>query len=395
MRGAGRTGTAPVVLAYGFRMFFLLAGLAALALVGAWIAVGFGAGWPFDLLPAAWHGHEMLFGFVAAAVAGFLLTAVPSWTGTAAPSGPPLAGLAALWLAGRAASLPSFADGALAALVDLAFFPALGALLTGPLIRAGRARNSAFLVLLASLTAGNLLIRLEWLGATDDTARHGVSLAVGTVLLMVTVIGGRILPAFTQNALRRRDPAFTLSARPRLDRATILLTALLIPADLVLPGGPAAGSLAGAAAAAHALRLAGWRGARTLGDPLLWVLHLAYAWIPIALALKSAALIGAPVGSGWLHALAVGGFSTMILAVMSRASLGHTGRELRAAPATVFAYLLLTVAAVARSFAALLPSGLYLPAVTLAGVAWTAAFALFLIVYAPILTRRRIDGGPG
>lgn len=384
------------VFGYGFRPFFLLAALAALTFMGAWFAVGFGTAWPFELSPAAWHGHEMLFGFVAAAVAGFLLTAVPSWTGSPPLSGAPLAALAALWLAGRIASLPHVAGSLPAALVDLSFFPVLGAMLAAPLLRAGKLRNTVFLLLLLVLTSGNLLIRLEWLGMTADTAGAGVGLTVGIVLLMVTVIGGRIVPAFTQNALRRIDPSFAIPPRPVLDRATILLTLLLIPADLAVPETFALGALAAVAALAHALRLAGWGGLRTLHDPLLWILHLGYGWIPVALALKAAALLlGAPLGSGWLHALTVGAFSTMILAVMTRAALGHTGRELRAAQATVLAYLLLALAAALRSVAAVLPGAAYLPSVILAGIAWAAAFALFVAVYLPILTRPRPDGRPG
>jgi uncharacterized protein involved in response to NO len=380
------------VFSYGFRTFFLLAGVAALALVGAWIALGFGGGWRYELSAAGWHAHEMLFGFVAAAIAGFLLTAAPSWTGTPALSGGPLIALAGLWLAGRIASHPQVSASLLCALVDLAFFPALAAALAMPLWRAGKWRNIVFLLLITALACGNLLMRLEWMGATVDTASTGIALTVGVVLLMVTAIGGRILPSFTQNALRRHDPAFAIPARPWLDRAAILATAAMIPADLAAPESMLAGGLAGLAALAHALRLAGWSGPRTRREPLLWVLHLGYAWLPVALAMKAIAFIsGGAAASGWLHALTVGGFSTMILAVMTRAALGHTGHELRASAATVLAYLSLLVAAATRSFAAALPSGLYDPALTIAAIAWMLAFGLFLLTYLPILTRARAD----
>ena len=394
--GAFRKLTGLPVFSYGFRTFFLLAGAAALSLVGAWIALGFGGGWRYELSAAGWHSHEMLFGFVAAAIAGFLLTAAPSWTGTPALSGAPLIALAGLWLAGRIASHPQVSASLLCALVDLAFFPALAASLAMPLWRAGKWRNIVFLLLIAALAYGNLLMRLEWMGATADTASAGITLTVGIVLLMVTVIGGRILPSFTQNALRRHDPAFAIPARSWLDRAAILVTAAMIPADLTAPGSMAAGGLAGLAALAHALRLAGWSGLRTLREPLLWVLHLGYAWLSVALAMKAIAIIsGAAAASGWLHALTVGGFSTMILGVMTRAALGHTGRELRPSPVTVLAYLSLLVAAVTRSFAAALPAGLYDSAIRISAVAWMLAFASFLFVYAPILTRTRADAQPG
>jgi uncharacterized protein involved in response to NO len=280
----------------------------------------------------------MLFGFVGAAVAGFLLTAVPSWTGTAPVTGARLAALAALWVGGRVASLPPFASSLLAVAADLAFFPALGALLALPLAKAGKLRNAVFLVLLAALAAANLMIRLEWLGASVETARPGLLLAVGIVLLMVTVIGGRIIPAFTQNALRLDPP---IAPRPALDRLTILVTALMIPADLVLPESAWAAAAAGIAAILHAVRLFGWRTKATLGQPLLWVLHLGYAWIPVALAMKAAQWPGIAWGADWLHALTVGAFATMIMAVMSRAALGHTGRALTAPRPMVAAYLLL------------------------------------------------------
>jgi uncharacterized protein involved in response to NO len=195
----------PVLFSYGFRPFFLLAGLSALYILALWLNVLTSGTWPVDAVPAmSWHAHEMLFGFVGAAVAGFLLTAVPNWTGMPRLQGWPLVGLTALWLAGRIAVSPVIgAPSPVLALVDLAFFPALGTALALPLIRAGKWRNIVFLLLLALMFTANLLFHLEWLGGTEDTARQGIALAAGIVLLMVSVIGGRIVPNFTVNALRR------------------------------------------------------------------------------------------------------------------------------------------------------------------------------------------------
>ena len=388
----------PLIFTYGFRPFFLLSGLAAPVLLAAWIAVLATGSWPDGAVPApAWHAHEMLFAFVAAAVAGFLLTAVPNWTGTKALSGWPLAGLIGLWLAGRIALLP-FAGVPLpvAALVDLAFLPALGVALAGPLVVAGKIRNTAFLALLGVLTAANLLFHLDWLGVLPGGTALGETLAIGVVLMMVAVIGGRIVPAFTRNALRPRGLDGTIVSRPWLEKVTLLSTLLMIPADLALPGGVVAGLLALVAALAHGLRLAGWQPVKTLDQPILWVLHLGYGWVPAALALKAAHLLGAGVdGSSWVHALTAGAFATMILAVMTRASLGHTGRMLVVTRPTVAAYLLLTVAAVLRVVAPELAGGLYRTALEGAGAAWIAAFALYLYVYAPILLGPRADGRPG
>ncbi len=394
---AARTPGVPVpaLFQYGFRPFFLLSGLAACGLIAAWLGVLITGEWPDGPVGAsAWHAHEMLFGTIAAAIAGFLLTAVPSWTGTRALSGPPLVALTGLWLAGRLALFPwSGTPAPLAALLDIAFLPALGVGLAGPLFAAGKARNSAFLVLLGGLTLANLSMHLEWLGLTEEGTDRGLALGLGVVLMMVTVIGGRILPAFTRSGLGTEGG--TVRSWPWVERAVLLSTAALVVAQLLLPDGTVVGSLALAAALAHGVRLAGWQGWRAWRSPILWVLHLGYVWVPTGLALTALHhLTGSPAASG-IHALTAGAFATLILAVMSRAALGHTGRPVVAAPVTVAAYALLTVAAVARTASPLLPVDLVWPALQGAGVAWVAAFALFLLVYAPILLTPRADGRPG
>ncbi|MBP2228858.1 uncharacterized protein involved in response to NO [Azospirillum agricola] len=385
----------PVLFRYGFRPFFLLSGIAACGLIAAWVAVLITGAWPAGPAgAAAWHGHEMLFGTIVAAVAGFLLTAVPSWTGTKALSGAPLAGLTVLWLAGRFVVFPwSGVPQPLAALVDLAFLPALGVALARPLLAAGKLRNSAFLVLLALLTLANLLIHLEWLGVVADGIQPGVTLGLGIVLMMVTVIGGRILPAFTRNGLGAQG--HRVRSWPWVERVVLASTLLLVLAEPFVPGGAALGLLMLAAALAHAVRLAGWQGWRAWRSPILWVLHLGYLWIPAGLTLKALHhLTDIPAAAG-LHALTAGAFATLILAVMSRASLGHTGRPLVASSVTVAAYLLLTVAALARTASPLLPVEWLWPALQGAGLAWVAAFALYLVAYAPVLLRPRADGRPG
>lgn len=396
--GRAERPTTPLIFAYGFRPFFLLSGVAAAGVLAGWIAILMTGVWPDTSVGAsAWHAHEMLFGFVSAAVAGFLLTAVPSWTGTKALSGVPLAGLVGLWLAGRVAVLPfTGVPLPLAAIVDLAFFPALGVALAGPLVKAGKLRNTAFLGLLALLTLANLCFHLDWLGVIDDGVAHGESLAIGVVLMMVAVIGGRIVPAFTRNALRARGLDTAVDSRPWLEKVTLLSTLLMIPADLALPETVVAGLIALVAAVAHAARLARWQPLKTLDQPILWVLHLGYAWVPVALALKAGYMLGGFVPSAaWIHAMTAGAFSTMILAVMTRASLGHTGRALVVSRPTVAAYALLTAAALLRVAAPELPGNLHWHALQVAGVTWIAAFALYLWAYAPILLGPRADGRPG
>ncbi len=388
----------PLIFAYGFRPFFLLSGAAAAALLAGWIAILTTGTWPDTPVGAsAWHAHEMLFGFVSAAIAGFLLTAVPSWTGTTALSGRPLALLVGLWLAGRVAVLPfTGLPLPVAAAVDLAFYPALGIALARPLVAAGKLRNTAFLALLALLTLANLCFHLDWLGVVEDGVGHGESLAIGVVLMMIAVIGGRIVPAFTRNALVARGRTAPANPLPWLEKATLLSTLLMIPADLALPESVVAGLLALVAAAAHGTRLARWQPLKTLDQPILWVLHLGYAWIPVALALKAGHALGGVVPeSAWIHAMTAGAFSTMIVAVMTRASLGHTGRPLLVSRATVAAYVLLTAAALLRVLAPELPGQLHWNALQGAGTAWIAAFALYLVAYVPILLGPRADGKPG
>lgn len=384
---------AGIVFNYAFRPFFLATGLSGVAVICVWLATLVHGTASFPLVPARWHAHEMLFGFAAAAIAGFLLTAVPNWTGGKRLHGLPLAALAALWLAGRLALVPGVSvPPYLAAAADLAFLPALAIALAAPLVRARAWRNIAFLPLLAALTLANLTFHLDHLGWTADLGATGLALAFDVVLLMVVVIGGRIVPAFTRNVIPpARADLWPVSHRA-VERLAIASVALMALADVVAPDAMLTGALAGLAAAVHAVRLVLWKGWSTLRRPILWVLHLGYLWIPIALTLKAAWLLaGASWASTWQHALSVGVFGTMILAVMSRAALGHSGRPLVVSPLTTAAYGLVTVAAASRVIA---PSvgDFYLPAISLAGAAWIAAFALFLLVYVPILSSPRVDG---
>ncbi|HYC02583.1 MAG TPA: NnrS family protein [Azospirillaceae bacterium] len=381
------------LFAYGFRPFFLLCGLYGAAALSLWLFVLL-RGAPFEgpWGPVRWHMHEMLFGFAGAAIGGFLLTAVPSWTGGRGHSGRPLMLLTALWLAGRLAvnplaPLPPLA----AAALDLAFFPALAATVLPSLLRSGNRRNYPFLGMLALLTGGNMLCHLET--AFPGTWEHGVALTVDTILLMVVMVGGRIVPAFTGNALRRVGVMAELAPRPWLERAALGSVLLMLVADQAAPESALAGAASLLAAGVTLARLAGWQGWRTLGQPILAVLHLGYAWIPVGLALKAAWLLASmPIAAAWQHAITLGAFGTMILAVMSRAALGHTGRDIVASPLTVAAYALLTVAVVARVFGTAVA---YHPALVVAGFGWIAAFALFTVTYAPILARPRADGRPG
>ena len=382
---------------YGFRPFFLLAGLQAMVGMAIWLAVLHGMPWPWpspgsSLSPFAWHAHEMFFGFVAAALAGFLLTAVPSWTGQRGFAGAPLVVLAAVWLAGRVAMIPGLGSPPLAAAVDLAFLPAVALAVTPSLVRAGNVRNLPLVGFILLLFGANLLFHLP--GLEDRLGVRAPLLAVDSILLLVVLVGGRVTPAFTGNALRAADPGARVAPFGWVDRLAMAAALAVLLVDLVSPGGRAAAAVAAGAAALLAWRLTRWRGWRVRQMPIAWILHVAYAWIPLGLGLKALWLLhGSAVASGWQHALTTGAFATMILAIMTRAALGHTGRPIVASPPIVTAYVLLTIAALVRVFgpAAMAPLGAW----TVAGVLWVGAFAIYSVVYAPILLRPRADGRPG
>jgi uncharacterized protein involved in response to NO len=395
--GQASTGRGFALFAYGFRPFFLMAGLWAPLGVALWVAALAGLPVPEGPLPMLrWHAHEMLAGFVAAALGGFVLTAVPNWTGRRGYAGAPLVGLFSIYLAGRLVLLPgSPVPAGVAAPIALAFLPALVLLVLPALVKARSARLFGPPVLVLVFWAGDLLMLGETAGWwTAGTWHLGQLLSANTALALVGLIGGRIIPSFTLNALRKSGRPAEPRPLPGVDRAAILSLLGVVVVDLVAPGGAVAGVVAGVAAVLVALRLSRWHGLRTLDQPILWVLHLAYAFVPLALATKAVWLLaGAPWAMHWLHLQGAGALAMMILAVMTRAILGHTGHALVAAPPTVLAYVLLALAAPMRAFGPSLVPGL-LPLV-LAAALLVAAFLLFLWVYAPILLRARADGKPG
>lgn len=383
------------LFAYGFRSQFLLAGCAALLLVPVWasnfaLGTSLGSAWP----PTLWHAHEMLFGFIASAIAGFLLTAVPSWTGEKGFAGWPLMLLAGTWLAARLLIASSALwPAALIALVDLAFLPLLAVLVGLPLLRT-RSRNLLLLLVLVLLWLCDLVFHVALLRANAPRALHALQVGIDLVLLMVTVVGGRIVPAFTTSALR----PLGMSVRDRGGFTVLAVAAMVLVALTDLFAVPAAlgGWVAAAAALVQAARLLQWATWRTWRLPIVWVLHLGYAWLPVGLGLKAVALLtGAALGAFWLHALTMGALTTMIVAVMSRASLGHTGRALVVHPLTTLSYLLLTGAALIRVFGLAAFHLNYVAVIVLAALCWSTAFALFVGVYAPILWLPRADGKPG
>ena len=386
-----------VPFAYGFRPFFLAAGWYALIALVAWLWLYRAGAAPFGPLPAyLWHAHEMLFGFVAAAIAGFMLTAVPSWTGGRGFAGRPLIILFCIWLAGRIAiAAAGVLPLPLVAVLELAFLPALALTLAPALFRSSN-RNRPLLVVIFALWATDAAF-VYALGEFDVLlASRAVRIALDIVLLLVTVIGGRIVPAFTAAGLRKRGTDVKVRTRPAVERLAIGSMVAVILFDIVAPAHWTAAAVALLAALAHVVRISGWQTLRTFSDPIVWVLHLAYAWLPIGLFLKATYLLTAAGWAvHWPHALGAGAAATMIVAVMTRASLGHTGRPLVVARRIAWAYALLVAAAAMRVFGPVALPIAYPHVILCAGILWVAAFLLYAWVYTPILLQPRVDGKAG
>jgi len=386
-RASRRTG--PPLLQNGFRPFFL-GGATWLVFATFWWLHLFAGGASlarFDAL--AWHQHEMLFGGVAAIITGFLLTAIPNWTGRLPVRGAPLVGLFALWLAGRAANLvgaelPTWLPPA----VDVGFLASLVGVALNEIIVGRNWRNLPVIGLVALIAFADLASHLAAAsGALDgDMARR---LAMAAILGLVGVIGGRIVPSFTRNWLAKRGAHPLPTAPTRFDHAALALLGAALAAWAIAPASLVTAMLALLAGATHLVRLARWRGVATIAEPLVWVLHLGFAWLPVGLlVLGLQRFVPALTALSATHAFAAGAIGTMTLAVMTRASLGHTGRTLTADRTTVAIYALVTLGALLRVLAYALPLD---PLTTLAlgGTAWAGAFALFAWHYGPMLARPR------
>jgi uncharacterized protein involved in response to NO len=387
-----RMAAAPAFLRGGFRPFFFGGPAWAIIALTIWLIVlATGASLPSAFDPLTWHRHEMLFGFVGAVVAGFLLTAVPNWTGRLPIAGPPLAALFALWIAARVALLFSAVIGlAPAAALDAGFFVVLALLAAREVLQAGN-RN---LPIVGLVLLFGLIDALDYAAATGLVSDPDVAwkCAVGLIVTLISLIGGRIIPSFTRNWLMKQGVREGLPAQPtKFDLAVIVATIVGFTGWVLAPAGWLTGALFALAAAGQFVRLARWKGWKTLADPLVLILHVGYAWVPIGLAMLAAVDLGAAIPrSAAVHALTAGAMATMILAVMTRATLGHTGRELRAGAATQVAYVLVTGGAVLRVIASI---GMvdYRIGLDIAGAAWIGAFLLFLYAYGPILLGPRID----
>lgn len=388
----------------GFRVFFLSAGVFAVlsGLVWViWLGVHYLGGMvtdmPFDVPPHQWHAHEMIFGYSGAALGGFLLTAVPSWTGTKAARHAFIAVAASVWAAGRLAMWYSAAlPGWVVAALCLAFLPILMAKIASQLVKRPKPQNVMFLGFLAAVWAGNLLVHLEWMEVTADTLDRGMRAGLIGLAAMIGVLGGRVTPAFTRNAMKREglpETAWPVTV-PTFEKASLALAIGLPLAVLSGLPAPATGAVALAAGLVHLARLARWRGQWTLGRPILLGLHLGMAMLGIGLALWGAALMGYGSEVAALHVLGIGAVGGMTLAVMSRAVLGHTGRPLVAPGPVAAGYLMVAAATILRWFGSALSGDWYFPLVLASGLLWVLAFALYSAAIWPAVTAPRADSGP-
>jgi uncharacterized protein involved in response to NO len=389
-----RAGRGWPILALGFRPFFLLAAILAAAAIPLWLLIYLGALEPVSFLPpTVWHAHEMVFGFATAVIAGFLLTAASNWTGRRTATGAGLGALAGLWIAGRIALIMHGVPAWLAISLDVAFLPALAVVLAIPLLATGNRRNVVFPIVLTVLGLVNLTIHLGATGAIDWDPSRGLRVAIDLILLMIGVLGGRVIPSFTKNAL----PQAKVNPCPKASALAQLSIAALAIAEIATDDATITGSVALAAGIINVLRVRGWGTFATWRHPILWILHVGYAWLAVGLILRGIAeLTGLiPLDAG-LHALTLGAIGSMVAGMMSRVALGHTGRSIVPAPLTVAVYWLVNAAALLRvTFALTSDDTLRTISLMGSGALWSLAFAFFAIVYWPILSRPRADGRAG
>jgi len=373
----------------GFRPFYLLASAFASLSVLLWALQFSGLLGVTYLAGPVWHAHEMLFGFALAVIVGFLFTAGRNWTGQPTPTGGALAALAAWWLFGRVLVLTPFAW--TAALVNVTFPLAAAVGLAIPFVRARNRRNYFFVGLLLVMAAASGVVHLRQLGVIEAPAAVGLQLGLDVVLFIVSVMAGRVVPMFTNNGV----PGAAARRHPWVEKASLGLVLALVVADATGSPGAVVATAAAAGAIAHAIRWGLWQPWTTRRVPLVWVLHLAYLWVPIHLALRAAGEWGFVAPSLATHALTVGAIGGLIIGMMTRTARGHTARPLRADRFDTASYVLVLLAGLVRVMLPLLAPALTMTAVIGSALLWSAGFGLYTCRYWSVLTRPRLDGKPG
>ena len=378
------------LLRLGFRPFYLGAAAFSVLAVPLWLALFLGqASLNLSVAPLLWHAHEMLFGFAVAVIVGFLLTAGKAWTGLATPRGAFLGALAALWLAARIAAIAG--PYALYAVLDLVLLPVVAAVLISVLLRARSRRNLPLAGILLLLSLANLCFHLAVLGLIDIAPMRALYAALALIVMIECVMAGRVLPAFTNSV----TPGLNLKAQPPFEQATLALTAIALLSWVVAaPAGFTAVAFA-AAAAAHLRCQWSWQPGVTRSRPILWILHAAYVWLPAGFALLALGQMGWVAVSAGIHALAIGATGGLIIGMLTRTARGHTGRPLQASKAEVLAYALVMTAAVLRVPLPIVAPQWFVQSLLAAALAWSAAFAIYLVIYTPWLMSTRLDGKDG
>lgn len=381
----------------GFRIFFLAAGVFGAGIGILWtlsLAAG-GAGMDaLSMAPSQWHAHEMIFGYGAAAIGGFFLTAVPNWTGTKGARVGYIAGVFALWLMGRIALWPlGMVPPMTAMAVDLLFIPVLAWKILSQLLKRPKPQNMVLLSMLVALWVSNLLMHLEWTGLTDDTARQGMLGGLMTLVGLIGVLGGRVTPAFTRNAMKRVEvPEADWPRTPNAVNKAAIVTALALPWVAMSGSDPVLADVTLIAGSVQLARLSGWRSLWTAGQPILWSLHLSMAFLAIGLILWGLTGIGVGQELAAIHVLGIGCVGGMTLAVMSRAALGHTGRALIAPAPMAWAYGVMACEALIRWVGQSVLLAVYDFTLMMSGGLWVAAMVLFLIAIYPMVIAPRVDG---
>ena len=382
-----------VLLSIGFRPFYLLGAVFAVVAMAAWLVVFTGIAYFGGYLQGmSWHSHEMVFGFSMAVMTGFLFTAVRNWTGLPTPSGWVLGAIAAVWIAARI--LLVVGPASIGVILDVLFLPLVTIGIAIPVFRSRNKRNFKVVAIVAVLAILHFVFHLALNGVLPASlSRPALFAAIDVFVILFAVVGGRVIPAFTRNAVPDANPVHrTWVEVGAFGLLLLLAVTTLTGGELALPAGQTA-LLAFLAAAAHGLRLALWQPGRTLGHPLLWMMPVAYSWLPLALVLRGLAGLALVVPGAWIHALTAGALTSLMVAMMMRSTLGHTGRELKASRVDVVVFLLLQLGAVIRVLSGTV--GDHRTMTILAGLSWTAAFIVFLLRYAPMLLRHRVDGKPG
>ena len=378
------------VLRLGFRPFYIGTALVACLTVPLWIAAFLG--WinlQLPITPLLWHAHEMLFGFAAGVIAGFLLTAVKAWTGLATPRGTALGALFVLWLAARIAALTG--PYVVYAVLDVLLLPAVGVILLRVLLRANNRRNLPLIGVLMLLGGANLAFHLSVLGMLQIPPVQALYAGLAMIVMIECVMAGRVVPAFTMSV----NPGLKIKIARWSELTTLAVTAVALALWVLAPPGPVTFAACALAAVLHAVRLAQWHPWVTRSRPILWILHLSYAWIVVGFVLLALVQLGWVAVSPAVHALAVGTTGGLIIGMLTRTARGHTGRQLQVSKPEVLAYVLVMGAALLRVLAPIATPQWYGAALVLAALGWALAFGIYLVIYTPWLLQTRADGKDG